>query len=194
MNIYIHTQTNKKGHSLLKIVFLYALLLTSFLPLPAFAEPFLYPTRPLELSAGTPPATPLLKDGTQSLNLSHLRGKVVLLNFWATWCGPCVIEMPDLNKIQQKYKLGGLEVVAVSLDQEKSFSQIKSFYDEHNLNHLSVYTPRAPLAAAYGVRTLPSSVLIGRDGNIIGHVKGFTNWQDPQVERYIQEALRKGYN
>ena len=128
----------------------------------------------------------------ETVRLSDFRGKVVLLNFWATWCGPCVIEMPDLDALAKKYHRSGLEVVAVSLDEEGK-DIVTPFYQKYGLNHLDIYLKGHSAAQTYGVRTMPTSYLIDREGMLVGHVPGFARWQTPALEKHIQAALKKGY-
>lgn len=144
-----------------------------------------------------PPGTPApdalwLNEKGTPVSPRDFRGKVVLLNFWATWCAPCVIEMPDLDALQKKYRKAGLEVVAVSLDEEGA-KAIRPFYMKHNLNHLEIYTEGQTAAQAFGVRTMPTTYLVDREGLLVGHVPGFAYWQTPALEKHIQAALKKGY-
>lgn len=170
----------------------FALLLTFFLPSASWGQNL--GGRVLEKApAGTPaPQAIWLRENGESVNLSDFRGRVVLLNFWATWCGPCVIEMPDLDALAKKYRRAGLEVVAVSLD-EKGPETIRPFYRKHSLNHLAIYHDGQEAARTFGVRTMPTTYLIDREGLLMGHVPGFAHWQSPALEKHIQAALKKGY-
>ena len=142
---------------------------------------------------GTPaPKTRWLDADGNTVRLADFRGKVVLLNLWATWCGPCVIEMPDLDALQKKYGRSGLEVVAVSLNEEGP-AAIKPFFAEHGLDNLKIYYGGEAPAKDFGARTLPSSYLINRDGTLIGEVPGFAKWQTIALEKHIQHALKKGF-
>lgn len=154
-----------------------------------------YSGRPFEKA---PPNTPApnaqwLDEASRPVNLSDFRGEVVLLNFWATWCAPCVIEMPDLDALQKKYRKAGLRVVAVSHNEEGP-AAIRPFYRKHNLSRLDIYYGGKAAAAALGARTLPTTYLIDREGMLVGHVPGFAYWQTPAYEKHIRAALRKGFS
>ena len=138
------------------------------------------------------PKSQWLDENGETVNLSDLRGKVVLLNFWATWCGPCVIEMPELDALQKKYGSAGLEVVAVAHDEEGP-AAIKPFFAKHDLKHLDIYHGGATTTRPFEVRTLPSTYLIDREGMLVGHVPGFARWLTPALEKHIQATLKKGY-
>jgi cytochrome c biogenesis protein CcmG/thiol:disulfide interchange protein DsbE len=106
----------------------------------------------------------LLTDASGAkVKLSDLRGKVVLLNFWATWCGPCVIEIPWFETFEQQYKSKGFEVVGVSMD-EDGWPAVKPFVAEHKMNY-RVLLGDDSLSQLYGgLDSLPTTFIIDRDG------------------------------
>ena len=140
----------------------------------------------------TTPKIEWLDSENNTVSLEDFRGRVVLLNFWATWCAPCVVEMPDLDALQKKYGRSGLEVVAISLNEE-GLEEIKPFFEEHGLKYLEIYHGGMVPAQEFAVHTLPSTYLIGRDGMLVGYVPGFARWQTLALEKHIQATLRKGY-
>lgn len=98
-----------------------------------------------------------------AVKLSDLRGKVVLLNFWATWCGPCTVEIPWFVEFEQQYKSKGFEVVGVSMD-EDGWPAIKPFVAEHKMNYRVLLGTDSVSQLYGGVESLPTTFIIDRDG------------------------------
>jgi cytochrome c biogenesis protein CcmG/thiol:disulfide interchange protein DsbE len=107
-----------------------------------------------------------LADGNGALvDLSRYKGKVVLLNFWATTCGGCKIEIPWFMEFEKKYKGSGLAVIGVALDEE-GWKAVKPFVEATKMNY-TVVIGGDDLAKLYGVESMPATFLIGRDGRIV---------------------------
>jgi peroxiredoxin len=105
-----------------------------------------------------------LKDANGSaIKLSDYRGKVVLLNFWATWCGPCAVEIPWFIEFEQQYKSRGFAVVGVSMD-EDGWSAVKPYIAEHKLNYRVLLGDDSVSQLYGGVESLPTTFIIDRDG------------------------------
>jgi len=103
------------------------------------------------------------------VSLSQYKGKVLLLDFWATWCGPCIHELPNVVAAYGKYHAQGFDVVGITLDKENAKQRVQEFVTTNNIPWRQVYDGKywmAANAAAYGVRSIPFTVLIGRDGKI----------------------------
>jgi outer membrane lipoprotein-sorting protein/peroxiredoxin len=103
------------------------------------------------------------------VSLTQYKGRVVLIDFWATWCGPCVAELPNVISAYNKYKAKGFDVLGISLDREGDRGKLTSFIKEHKMPWRQIYDGRfwqAANAKAYGVQSIPFTVLIGRDGKI----------------------------
>lgn len=100
-----------------------------------------------------------------STKLSDYRGKAVVLNFWATWCGPCGIEIPWFTDFQQQYKSRGLEIVGVSMDEE-GWKAIKPYIAEHKINYRILLGNDSVSQLYGGVDSLPTTFIIGRDGKV----------------------------
>jgi thiol-disulfide isomerase/thioredoxin len=130
------------------------------------------PTHPLGLAQNTPAPDFTLEslDG-KSMRLSDFRGKAVLLNFWATWCGPCKIEMPWFVELQKEYGPDGFQIVGVAMD-DSSKDDIAKFAQEMGVNYPVLLGKEAVGDAYGGVPALPESFFISRDGKIVDKIIG----------------------
>lgn len=118
------------------------------------------------------------------------RGKVVLLNFWATWCPPCRLEMPDMERLHQEFREGGLEVVAVNF--METAEEVTAFAEEQKLTYPMLLDPRSEVAGQYGVMRLPETVLIGRRGEVLGKSIGYKAWYKDDVRELMAALLGNG--
>ena len=124
-----------------------------------------------------------------SVGLTDFRGGVVLLNFWATWCAPCIREMPSLDRLEAA--LGGPEfqVVALSIDREGP-DAVAAFFAEHGIEHLAIYNDSLARASRELVESgLPTTWLIDRDGRLRGRYAGPTEWDSAAAEALIRHYL-----
>ena len=137
------------------------------------------------MSGAAPPFTVTDLQG-QKLTLADYRGKVVLLDFWATWCAPCLGEIPDFVEMQQKYGPQGLQVIGISMDD--SAKPVRAFYEQQKMNY-PVAVGDAKLADQYGgMMGLPITFVIDREGRI---AKKFVGATDPaRIEQEVVAALR----
>ena len=120
---------------------------------------------------------------------AQFRGKVVLLNVWATWCVPCREEMPSLERLQQKLGGPGFEVVALSIDTAGA-AAVHAFYDEIGIRALPIYVDAtAPASASLGVVGIPTTLLVDRQGREIARRAGAAQWDGPVAVRAIQTHL-----
>ncbi|MBF0517504.1 MAG: TlpA family protein disulfide reductase [Nitrospirae bacterium] len=125
----------------------------------------------------------------KDFSLSSLRGKTVLINFWATWCPPCIEELPSMNKLYLKYKQKGLEVVAVGLD--NSPAKVKKFVAKNPFNFTIVTDPDKHVAKKlYKVSAQPTTYLINTEGKIVQKYFGSVDWSDDKVQKEIQALLK----
>jgi len=122
----------------------------------------------------------------KSLRLSDLRGKAVLLNFWATWCGPCKIETPWLVELQNQYGSQGLQVIGVAMD-DSGKDEIAKFAKDMGVNYPVLLGKEAVGDAYGGVPALPESFFIGRDGKIVDRIIGLKGRAD--IEDSVKRAL-----
>lgn len=162
---------------------------------------------PVTLNAQSFPSSPYIKmpqplpapelswqnEHGETRTLADYQGNVVILNFWATWCAPCVIELPHLEKLQRRYGAAGLRVVALSTDVEGP-KTVQSFLAQRNLRRLEVANnPSQAILTPFQVRALPVSFVIDADGNMIGTVQGFSEWNGEALE-HIALALQSRAN
>jgi peroxiredoxin/Cu/Ag efflux protein CusF len=132
-------------------------------------------------------ALPTLSGG--SLRLADIRGKVVLLNFWATWCVPCRTEMPAIEALSQRYKDQGLQVVGINMD-VLSTTSVEAFVKEVGVTFPILLDPSWTTARAYKVVGLPTTYLIDRSGNVVVREVGERNWTDEISEAAVQGLLK----
>jgi thiol-disulfide isomerase/thioredoxin len=126
-------------------------------------------------------------DGTPAA-LADFKGKFVLLNVWATWCQPCLREMPDLEKLQAKLA-PSLIVLAVSEDRGGA-KTVTPFIARLGLDRIKVYLdPGGDVAHAIGVRGLPTSLVIDGDGKVLGRVEGDAEWMSPEMLKTLRSLL-----
>lgn len=119
------------------------------------------------------------------LSIGSLKGKVVLVDFWATWCGPCVMKMPGIVKAYDKYHPNGLEIVGISLDLSRD--QLEAFVKKNSIPWPQYFDGQAgesKLAQKYGVSVIPANFLVDREGNLIAK-----NLQGAELDQAIARAL-----
>jgi thiol-disulfide isomerase/thioredoxin len=126
-------------------------------------------------------------DNEQSTNLDAYLGQVVLLDFWASWCGPCRRSFPWMNAMRSKYAAQGLAVVAVNLDKEPEAAE--KFLQHYPAQFDILFDSSASLAHQFGVETMPTSYVLDSQGAVIYTHHGFTTKRAPQLERALVAAL-----
>ncbi|HVZ84316.1 MAG TPA: TlpA disulfide reductase family protein [Terracidiphilus sp.] len=123
-----------------------------------------------------------VSDGSSSIHLASYRGKVVLLNFWASWCGPCIEELPSL--LQLHHDDPNLTILAVSIDEDPS--QYQRFIQQRHVDLITVRDPNQTAASLFGTDMWPETYLIDRKGIIRRKFVGATDWSDPEIRAYIK--------
>lgn len=141
-----------------------------------------------------PEAVPALSfrdaDG-ETVALSSFEGRVVLVNLWATWCPPCVEEMPALDNLQAQLGGDGFDVIALSIDREGT-DVVLPFFEAQNLENLTVYLdPDADGPRAFRARGFPTSILLDRQGRRIATYEGELAWDDPEVVDMLRGVVEK---
>ena len=127
----------------------------------------------------------------RELGLADFRGRFVLVNLWATWCGPCRREMPSLDRLQARLGGGDFTVLALSQDR-KGLDVVVGFLAEIGAGHLDAYVdPSARSARRLGAVGLPTSVLLDREGRIVGRLIGPAEWDSDEAARLIKTVVRE---
>ncbi|MDR1949276.1 MAG: TlpA family protein disulfide reductase [Spirochaetaceae bacterium] len=133
-------------------------------------------------------SVPLL-DG-KSRTLQDLSGKVIFLNFWATWCGPCRQEMPSMEALYRRFKAQGLEILAVDYMEDPTL--VSGFMDEYKLSFPTALDSSGRIAASYGITAFPTTYIIDREGFIISRIIGSLNWNTPKIFAAFDTLLKAG--
>ena len=132
---------------------------------------------------------PFVDGAGRDLTLEDFRGRVVLLNIWATWCVPCREEMPTLDALQARLGGGDFHVLPLSIDRA-GLKVVRRFYDEIGIQHLGMYLADSTRAMlAFGALGLPTTILIDRDGKERGRLVGPAEWNSPEVTDQIQSII-----
>ena len=124
----------------------------------------------------------------KNLRLSDLKGKVVFLNFWATWCGPCKQEMPSMETLYKRYKERGLEILTVNSMEGKE--HVVSYMKDNGFSFPVVLDMDGKAGSNYGIQAIPTSFLIDREGKIISRIVGSIDWDTPKIHAVIEQMLR----
>ena len=141
----------------------------------AEADPLDYPALPFKLPAR----------GGGDVDLASFRGKLVLVNFWATWCPPCREEMPSLGRLAQQFDGASFEIVAVSVD-EDGWPAIDKFLAKPKTPYRVALDAGGSISQSYGTTKLPESYLVDRDGHVRLKFVGPRNWLDPNISTLLE--------
>lgn len=125
----------------------------------------------------------------KNLKLSELTGNVVLINFWASWCGPCVKEMPLLNKIHKKYEPLGFTVLGVNVEQDSD--NARAFLASNGVDFPILLDSKNQVTQQYDVIAMPTTVLVDRDGKIRFVHKGYKSGDEAQYRKMVKELVRE---
>lgn len=132
-----------------------------------------------------------LKDlNGKQVQLRDFRGKVVFLNFFATWCVPCRLEMPAMERLSRAFKDKGLVVLAVDI--KESAKAVRAFLKELKVTFPALLDEDGSVAFTYGIRPLPATFLIGRDGKILWRAFGAREWDSAASRQYFSRLLSDG--
>ena len=145
---------------------------------------------PVSVGSKAPPIEGVTLDGTKrSKTLADYRGKVVLLNVWATWCEPCRVEMPSIEKLHREFGPRGLAVVAVSVDDPGAETRILDFVKEYGLTFEVLHDPRQGTTRNYQITGYPETFVIARDGTIRKKLIGASDWSSAGNRALVRELL-----
>jgi len=149
-------------------------------------KPSELPVAPTRVGDAMPPYAAKTLDG-KPFDLRSERGKVVLLNVWATWCGPCRFEIPELQAMHDRYGKRGFEVIGVSVDEGEP-AEVKTFVVEQKVTYPVALDPEQKIANVLQTVVLPTTVLIDRKGKIVWRQIGALTPHDPKLEAAIEAA------
>ena len=123
------------------------------------------------------------------VTLSDLRGKVVLLNFWATWCGPCRVEMPAMEQLYRMFSRKDFEILAVSTDAQ-GVAITRPFQQEHHLTFPILHDADYRVALTYGARSLPMTFMVDRQGVVRHQIFGARDWGASEAQQLVQMLIK----
>ena len=138
-------------------------------------------SRPPRIGASAPDFT--VQDSQNKVTLSQFRGQILVLNFWATYCAPCIEELPSLVEMQRRLKTKNVTVVAVSIDVDESAYQ--RFLRDHNVSLLTVRDPDQKTNSLYGTVKIPETYIIDRNGVMRRKFVGAVDWNEPEVMDFM---------
>ena len=123
-----------------------------------------------------------------NLTRDNFGGKVLIVNFWATWCPPCISETPSLNALAKEYGPKGVVVLGVSID--KSEQKYKRFLERFGIQFAMTRDPEHKIADDYGTYQFPETYIIDRNGKVVQKVISNTNWNGPEIKAFLDNLLR----
>jgi peroxiredoxin len=123
------------------------------------------------------------------VQLADHKGKVVILNLWATWCGPCRVEMPGMENLYRQYRSQGLEILAVSLDKGSS-DKVQTFADEYRLSFPVLLDSDGQVERQYHALTIPTTFVIDKKGMVVAEVDGAKNWESEETFKALEYLLK----
>jgi len=126
----------------------------------------------------------------KKVELKQYRGKIVFLNFWATWCGPCKEEMPSMEALYQKFKERGFAFLAISVDYDEK-KKVKEFMDKHHYTFPVLIDPRSLTLDLYKVREIPTTILIDKKGKMVGKAIGPKDWNHPEIVNILNQLIER---
>ena len=125
-------------------------------------------------------------DADEEINIQNLDSKLIILNFWATWCEPCKEEMPSLNRLQANQKLKNLKIYPINIGKE-NLNKVKSFFDELDINNLEPYFDNpSTLAKTFSLRGLPTTILLNSKGEEFARIIGSINFDDENFINWLK--------
>ena len=145
---------------------------------------------PVELGTKAPEFTAFTLDSVpQQKRLADYRGKVLMINVWATWCLPCRVEMPSIEALNKAYASKGLKIVAVSIDDPGTDSTIRAFVKQYGLTFEVLHDPQGRISDLYDVTGYPETFIIGKDGIIRKKLMSATDWNSPDARALMDRLL-----
>ena len=184
------------GRNLMKLISIYRYLLSLIVVLVLMADPAKAHRKNFDEMGVVPPRNEMpapdftLETSTGStLSLSDFKGKVVLLNFWATWCVPCKKELPSMQRLYDFLKKDGFEVIAISIDRDQR-ERVNQYVKDYHLTFPVLLDPSQKVRKNYFIMGLPTSYLIGGDGKLKGFVSGERDWDSPAAKKMFSTLVQ----
>ena len=130
----------------------------------------------------------IFKDfNNKDVNLENFKNKLIILNFWATWCKPCLEEMPSLDILQSKKKLNNLKIFPINIGQE-NILKAEKFYKELNIKNLNIYfDPTVTLAKKFSLRGIPTTILINKQGKEFARILGEVDFENEELIKWLEK-------
>ena len=149
-----------------------------------FLYAILRPGNPGPVIGQTTPDFQLMDLEGRRIQLSAYRGKIVVLNFWATWCAPCVEEMPSLNRFQETFAPQGVVVLAVSVDEDQQ--ALRKFAADYQLKMVIARDPDRRVSVGYQTFKYPETFILDRQGRLVRKLIGAADWADPNLASFFK--------
>jgi len=143
-----------------------------------------------EIGRISPPETlpdfTFLNEQGEEVNISSFKGKVLIINFWATWCQPCVKELPQFDQMVEIFGEENMQIIPISIDSAVDMGKLRKFYGKYDINNLKLYKDK-DLSAYEAVMSfgVPTTILVDRDFKAHLKVSGYLNWQNPEIMNLI---------
>jgi peroxiredoxin len=183
------TQPRKNTKLLLTILFAVIVSVTLIFLLRQERDSTLTSVGPIQVGLPAPNFTFPDLNG-QQVSLSDHRGRVVLVNIWATWCPPCRQEMPSMQKLYERFKGENFEILAVSLD-STGREAVGPFMRKMNLTFPALLDPEENIRPLYGITGVPESFIIDKEGILVEKIIGPMDWATSEVFRFFQDLIKK---
>lgn len=137
------------------------------------------------------PSIPFQDSEGQRITINDFSGKVVLINLWATWCPPCIRELPALDRLQAKFSKTDFVILPIATDRE-GLALARPFYQRLGIENLGLYTdPEHALDAFFPMDVFPANFIINRRGELIAFLRSYVDWDAPEAETMVKELLRR---
>ncbi|WP_245801716.1 TlpA family protein disulfide reductase [Chitinophaga sancti] len=135
----------------------------------------------------TTPDFSLIDSNGKNISIHSLQGKVVFINFWATWCQPCVQEMPSINELKESFN-GNDQVVFLTIDVDAELPKSKAYMDNKHFT-LPVYAATTAIPRVFYYHSIPTTTILDKNGEIIWHVEGGKDYTSPEIRRILTEHI-----
>lgn len=187
-----HMTEKRINYQSITIAIVIAVALLAFIAL-RYKDAFIKYLNPEAVAVGKPaPDFSLTGLDGRLVSLSDYRGKVVVVNVWATWCPPCVDEMPSLEKLHREFKDENFAILAVSIDSDGA-AAVAPFMKKHGLTFTALMDTRAAVQTSYRTTGVPETFIIDKKGILVKKVVGPLDWAAPEVLRYIRKLIQEPF-